>query len=51
MYKTSHINVISTTLLKIALCNFLEYWFMLFKVELCYYVVRIEYINATTGDW
>lgn len=35
MYKTNHINVISTTLLEIASYNFLEYWFTLFKVEPC----------------
>ena len=50
MYKTSHINVISTTLLEIASRNFLEYWFVLFKVEFSYYVVGIWYINTTTDD-
>lgn len=41
MYKTSHINVISATLLEIASHNFLEYWSMLFKAKLSYYVVAI----------
>lgn len=39
MYKTSHTKVISPTLLEIASRNFLEYWFVPFKVEVCYYVV------------
>lgn len=41
MYKTSHINVISATLLEIASHNFLEYWSALFKAKLSYYVVGI----------
>lgn len=38
-YKTSRRKVISPTLVEIASCNFLEYWFIPFKVEVYYYVV------------
>lgn len=51
MYTKIHINVISITLLKIASCNFLEGCFVLFKVELCDYVVGIQQINTTADDW
>lgn len=45
MYKTSHINVISITLLEIASPDILEHQVVLCKVKLCHYVVGIWHVN------